>query len=223
MCTLQTKEKTDNCDGFAYPAALATTSTDVDGQRFDARYYERYYRNPRTRATTPQAVKRQAAFVAAYLKHLDLPVRRVLDIGCGLGWMLRSLQNEFPKAHCSGVEYSEHLCRKNGWIQGSVTDFSARAPFDLVVCHDVLPSLDAVQCRAAVINLAALCRGALYLGVLTEEDWDRCDRTRTDPDVHLRPAKWYRRQLEREFSSIGGGVFLKKAAPVTLWSLETLA
>lgn len=191
-------------------------------QRFDARYYERYYTNPRTRATTPQAVTRQAAFVAAYLKHLDLPIRRVLDIGCGLGWMLRALQSEFPKARCTGVEYSAHLCHKNGWTPGSVTDFTARVPYDLVVCHDVLPSLDDSRCRAAIANLGQLCRGALYLGVLTAEDWDHCDRARTDPDVHLRPAKWYTRHLAKDFQSVGGGVFIKIPPPVTLWSLETI-
>ena len=189
-------------------------------QRFDATYYDRYYRNPRTRATTPQAVRRQAAFVAACLRHLQVPVRRVLDIGCGLGWMLQSLQNEFPKAQSVGVEYSEHLCRKNGWTRGSVTDFTARAPFDLVVCHDVLPSLDERACRAAIENLATLSRGALYLGALTSEDWAHCDRARTDPDVFLRPAKWYRRRLDKEFQSIGGGIFLRKPLAITLWSLE---
>jgi SAM-dependent methyltransferase len=190
--------------------------------RFDARYYERYYKNPKTRATTPQAVRRQAAFVAAYLKHLDIPVRRVLDIGCGLGWMLRALSDELPKAHCTGVEFSEHLCRKNGWIRGSVIDYDARTPFDLVVCNDVLPSLDARDCRAALENLTRLCRGALYLGVLAAEDWDHCDRARTDPDVYLRPINWYRRQLAKNFHNVGGGVFVKKPAAVTLWSLETI-
>jgi hypothetical protein len=65
-----------------------------------------------------------------------------------------------------------------------------------------------------------LCRGALYLGVLTAEDWDHCDRARTDPDVFLRPAKWYRKQLDRNFQSIGGGVFIRKPLPITLWALE---
>ncbi len=167
-------------------------------------------------------MRRQAAFVAAYLKHLDIPVRRVLDIGCGLGWMLRALQHELPKARCTGVEFSEHLCNKNGWIRGSVTDYDARTPYDLVVCNDVLPSLDARDCRAALENLARLSRGALYLGVLAAEDWDHCDRARTDPDVYLRPINWYRRQLAKNFHNVGGGVFVKKPAAVTLWSLETI-
>jgi SAM-dependent methyltransferase len=196
-----------------------TTKRSVEPS-FDAKYYDRYYRNPGTRATTPQAVRRQAAFVASLLRHIEIPVRRVLDIGCGLGWMLQSLQNEFPKARCTGVEYSEHLCSKNGWTRGSVVDFTARSPFDLVVCHDVLPSLDDKACRAAIGNLATLCRGALYLGVLTAEDWDHCDRARTDPDVFLRPAKWYRKQLDRNFQSIGGGVFIRKPLPIALWALE---
>ena len=120
--------------------------------RFDARYYRRFYRNPRTRAATPRTVARQAAFIAAYLRHLELPVRRVLDIGCGLGWMLGALGREFPKARTTGVEYSEYVCAKHGWTQGSVTDYRARAPFDLVVCNDVLPSLDDAACRTAIAN-----------------------------------------------------------------------
>ena len=189
--------------------------------RFDARYYRRYYQNPRTRATTPGAVRRQAAFVAAYLKHLELPVRRIVDVGCGLGWMLRALQRAFPGASAQGVEYSAHLCALHGWTHASATDFASRTPFDLVVCHDVLPSLDDAACRAAIANLARLCRGALYVGILTEEDWENCDRARTDPHVHLRPARWYRRELSKHFTGIGGGVFLKKPVSVALWSLET--
>ena len=112
--------------------------------------------------------------------------------------MLHALQNEFPKARCTGVEYSEHLCSKNGWIRGSVIDYAARTPYDLVVCHDVLPSLDDTTAARRSRIWRRLCRGALYLGVLAAEDWDHCDRARTDPDVFLRPAKWYRRQLDEE-------------------------
>ncbi len=190
--------------------------------RFNARYYERFYRNPATRAATPQSVRRQAAFVAAYLKHIELPVRRILDIGCGLGWMLRAFEKSFPRARCDGVEYSEHLCAKRGWTQGSVTDFSAATPYDLVICHDVLPALNDANCEIALENLARLCRGALHLGVLTAEDWAQCDQERTDADVFLRSADWYRKRLARHFDNVGGGIFLRRDADVTLWALETL-
>jgi 2-polyprenyl-3-methyl-5-hydroxy-6-metoxy-1,4-benzoquinol methylase len=189
--------------------------------RFDAQYYRRFYRNPRTRATTPHSVRRQAAFIAAYLRHLELPVRRVLDIGCGLGWMLAALEHEFPKASTTGVEYSEYVCLQHGWTQGSVTDYRSRTPFDLVVCNDVLPSLDNEACRAAIANLGRLCRGALYLGVLTAEDRKRCDPARTDLDVHVRSAAWYRKQLAKRFVAVGGGLFLKQPLEVTVWALET--
>ncbi len=86
----------------------------------------------------------------------------------------------------------------------------------------MLPSLDARQCNAALANLARLSRGALYLGVLAAEDWDHCDRARTDPNVYLRNIGWYRRRLAKHFHNVGGGVFVKKPAPVTLWSLETI-
>ena len=42
---------------------------------FDKAYYDRFYRNPDTRAVTPAAVRRQAQFIAAYLSHLEVPVR----------------------------------------------------------------------------------------------------------------------------------------------------
>ncbi|MCY4495706.1 MAG: hypothetical protein OXC14_00285, partial [Rhodospirillaceae bacterium] len=74
---------------------------------------------------------------------------------------------------------------------------------------------------AAIANLATLCRGALYFGALTREDWEEnCDRFRTDGEVSLRSARWYRRRLQRDFTPIGGGLFLRKPVAVTLWSLE---
>ena len=102
-----------------------------------------------------------------------------------------------------------------------MVDYLGRGRFDLVICHDVIQYLGNADASRAIDNLASLSRGALYLGVLTREDWnEHCDRERTDDQVHLRAARWYRRRLDRHFTAAGGGVFLKKDAPVVLWSLE---
>lgn len=197
-----------------------TISSSRPTPEFDKAYYDRYYRNPDTRAMTPAAARRQAAFIAAYLRHLGLPVTRLLDVGCGTGNLLRALGREFPRARAEGVEVSPYLCRRYGWHRASVVDFSSRVPFDLIVCNDVLAYLDKRACRDALGNLAALCRGALFLGVLTEEDRAICDEKRTDPAQIARPVAWYRRQLNKHFVSVGGGLFLKRPLPVTVWNLE---
>ena len=47
--------------------------------------------------------------------------------------------------------------------------------------------------RRALNNLARLCRGMLYFTALTRKDWDEnCDQSRTDSQVYLRTASWYR-------------------------------
>ena len=188
--------------------------------RFDAAYYRRFYLNPTTRAATVNDAKHQAAFICAYLRYLGVPVRRVLDLGCGLGRTLRAISREFPTATCVGVEYSDYLCARYGWTPGSALDYRARVPFDLVVCNDVLPSLDTGDCAIALRNLAKLSRGALFLGAITAEDWDLADKKRTDRNIHLRPASWYRRRLARHFEAVGGGLYLKKPRSVVIWALD---
>ena len=193
----------------------------ASSNRFDAAYYERFYADPLTCSVTDDEVDRQIAFVSAYLKHIALRVRRILDLGCGLGMMQAPLMRGFPDARYQGVEFSEYLCAELGWQRGSVVNYRSKTPFDLVVCHDVIQYLDDDDADLAIRNLAALCRGALYLGVLTTEDWhENCDPTRTDDQVVLRSTAWYRERLSRHFVSAGGGVFVKSEAPVVLWSLE---
>ncbi len=189
-------------------------------RRFDKAYYDRFYRNPLTRAVSPAAVKRQAAFIGAYLKHLEIPIASIVDIGCGVGTLLRALQHTFPRARCQGVEYSDYLCERYGWKRGSVEAYEAATAYDLVVCNDVLPYLDDQTCSKALGNLGRLSRGALYCGALTREDLKHCDPDRTDLQQHVRPVTWYRERLAKEFMNVGGGLFLKRPVEVTVWVLD---
>lgn len=191
--------------------------------RFDKAYFDRYYRNPRTRVVSKKAIRKLTAFVAAYLKLMDLPVRRILDMGCGLGLWKEPLKTHFPKASYLGVEISDHACKQHGWTKGSVVDFEGRGAFDLVICQGVLQYLDNREARKAIANLASLTRGALYLEALTKADWEEnVDRETTDGNVHLRSGSWYRKELSRYFSNCGGGLFLAPDAQAMLFELEYL-
>ena len=189
--------------------------------KFDAGFYQRYYRDPGTRVASREDALRLGRFVCAYTAYLGFSVRRVLDAGCGLGHMRGAVREFFPRARYVGLEASEYLCKLHGWVRGSVADYAPRAPFDLVICHDVLQYLPDEDARAALGNLARLCRGALYFSVLTAGDWRRnADRARTDPGVRLRPAGWYRNRLARHFHPVGGGLVARRGYSPLLWELE---
>jgi SAM-dependent methyltransferase len=193
-------------------------------ERFNAGFYRRFYVDPKTRVVTRAEMARRADLLAAFVRHGELKLRSILDVGCGLGLMRQQLLRHFPQARYTGLEVSDYLCRKHGWVQGSAATYRSDRPFDLVVCYDVLQYLDAREAADAIRNLGTLCRGVLHFGVLTREDWDRyCDRRRTDRSVSIRPANWYRRRLAPVFINAGSGMFVRRGAPVHLWELEQVA
>lgn len=190
-------------------------------ERFDEAFYRRHYFNPNTRVVTRSEMTRRADLIAAFARHGELRVRTILDVGCGIGLMHRQLVKHFPRAEYVGLEVSEYLCRRHGWVQDSASTYDPARSFDLVICYDVLQYLDARAAAAAVRNLGRLCRGILHFGVLTQEDWDLyCDQRNTDRNVHLRPGIWYRRRLAPAFINSGSGMFVRRGAPVHLWELD---
>jgi 2-polyprenyl-3-methyl-5-hydroxy-6-metoxy-1,4-benzoquinol methylase len=188
---------------------------------FDAAYYRRFYLRAATRAMSQPETERRAAVVASIVAQLDLPVKRILDMGCGLGWFKQPLLNVFPKAHYSGVEYSDYLCREHGWQHGSVVDYAGRGQFDLLVCCDVIQYLDDHAATLAINNLARLCRGALYLHIPTKQDWQTLmDPSGTDANIHVRPGKWYQQRLRKHFNHVGNGVLIKRDVQALQWELH---
>lgn len=191
---------------------------------FDEAYYQKFYRDRRTRVADRKSCALLAGFVFAYLDYLRLPVGKVLDVGCGTGLWRREVRQRYPGALYVGVETSEYACAKYGWERGSVVDYRTSEDFDLVICQGVLQYLDDEQAEAALDNLPRLATSALYLEFLTTEDWERnCNREITDGKVHLRSVAWYRKRLQRHFRNCGGGLFLSRASPAVLYEIETLA
>jgi SAM-dependent methyltransferase len=190
-------------------------------QLFDEQYYAHFYGRSCHRAADRRADARLGDFICAYLGYLEQPVRSVIDFGCGFGEWKDVIASHFPRARYTGVEISEYLCEKYGWVHGSVVDFRSAKPFDLVICKDTLQYLSSRELEKAVRNFSRLCRGALYVSVLTREDWEEnCDQSRTDAAVHIRSANAYRRVLRPYFTNVGGGLFLSPRSPAIPWELE---
>jgi trans-aconitate methyltransferase len=188
---------------------------------FEAAYFRKFYLNAATRVVTPREMRARAALIVAALAHASIPVRSILDAGCGIGLLRKPFAELLPKARYTGLEASEYLCGRYGWTQGSVIDYATPRPSDLVVCYDVLQYLDDRNAARAVKNLARLSRAALYVSALTREDWrENCDQTRTDPAVHLRSGDWYRRRLQKHFRYLGFGLWLRRDVTAILWDME---
>jgi SAM-dependent methyltransferase len=193
----------------------------VPANNFSAAYFRKYYLNASTRVVTAAEMRNRAAIIASSLRQCQIPVRRILDAGCGIGLLRKPFKEFLPGAHYVGLEASDYLCRRFGWTHGSVVDFAPRKPFDLVICYDVLQYLTDSQATRAIANFARLSRAALYVSALTQEDWRaNCDRSRTDRAVHLRAGAWYRRRLNKSFCYVGFGIWVRKSVTAILWEME---
>src|SRR5678815_2903534 len=117
---------------------IAAMLGSMSRRAFDAAFYRRFYFDPRTQVTTRAETVARAKTVAALVEHLDVPVRAILDAGCGLGWMRRPLLRAFPHATYTGIEVSRHVCERYGWTHASIASYRTRKRFDLVICYDVL-------------------------------------------------------------------------------------
>src|SRR5262245_50586921 len=61
-----------NMETSAKPAAKA---------QFDSAYYRRFYLTAATRAMSREQTEIRGALIAALVKQLDIPVKRILDVG----------------------------------------------------------------------------------------------------------------------------------------------
>jgi SAM-dependent methyltransferase len=162
---------------------------------YDRQYFEKWYRNPRTRVSTALEVRRKVSVALSMTEYfLRRTIRSVLDVGCGEGVWREHLRELRPRVTYLGLDPSEYVVERFGRLRnlrqatfGELKSLRLRG-FDLVVCSDVLHYVDEREIRPGVAEIARLTDGVAYLEVLTRED----DIIGDLDGLIRRPAKWYR-------------------------------
>jgi SAM-dependent methyltransferase len=172
-------------------------------KEYDRAYFEKWYRDPRHRVTSPAALARKVRMVVGIAEyHLGRELRSVLDIGCGEAPWSIHLRNFRRNASYLGLDQSSYAVERYGRSRNvkkagvhEVGLYAGAGPFDLVICSDVLHYVDDDDLERALAPLAAMTAGVAFLEVLVDEDHPTGDLS----GWHRRNAAWY---LQR-FTSAG--------------------
>jgi 2-polyprenyl-3-methyl-5-hydroxy-6-metoxy-1,4-benzoquinol methylase len=189
--------------------------------RFDAAYFRRYYESRRSRVYGREHIDNLARGVTGMVRWFGGEIDGVLDVGAGIGLWKAWFAENMPGTRYRSIDVSEYACERYGHEQRDITAWRARERFDVVVCQGVLPYLDDEACDRAVGNMAAMCRGFLYLEAITARDIrDVCDRKKTDTSIRARPASFYRRMLAQRFEPLGCGLYHVRGGDKLFYELE---
>jgi SAM-dependent methyltransferase len=196
------------------------------GKRYDAAYFDKWYRDPEHRVRTAAEFARQVDFVLHLAEWvLERKVTSVLDVGCGEGQWGVALRKRRPRLAYTGIDPSEWAVsmhgKRRGVRQGSITDLdrllAPDAQFDLVLCVGMLNYLDAPTLRSGLRQVAARTGGVAYLELFTQGDEYVGDTQWPRP----KPAAWYRTLLRSSgFVPLGMQCYVTVAEADRLSALE---
>ena len=191
------------------------------GSPFDAAYFKRFYESRRSRVYGREQIDHLARGVTGFVQWFGGELESVLDLGAGTGHWRDWFKDNLPEVRYRSVDISAYACKTYGHERRDISKWRARERFDLLVCQGVLPYLDDEACDRALSNMAAMCKGFLYLEAITSRDLrEVVDRTRTDTTIKPRSARFYRRLLSRDFEGLGCGLYHAKGGYVVFYDPE---
>jgi 2-polyprenyl-3-methyl-5-hydroxy-6-metoxy-1,4-benzoquinol methylase len=189
---------------------------------FDAEYYRKLYESAETRVYGPEEIAHLCRGVTGFIDFMGMPLESVLDAGAGTGMVRDWFVRERPAAKVRSTDISEYACQNYGHERHDLATW-CDGEYDLIVCHGVLAYLKDEACADAIANLGKMCRGFLYVSLVTQEDITQAavDFKTTDLDgIEWREARFYLDLLKRDFIRLGLGLFYRRGGPLHLASLE---
>jgi SAM-dependent methyltransferase len=145
---------------------------------YDEAYFNKWYRDPRTRVHSPEAVRRKVRMVVGAAEYfLGRKVRTVLDIGAGEGRWRAELRRMRPGIRYVGLDPSEYVVARYGKRRNirlgsfeQLPSLSVGLGFDLVVCADVLQYVTDAALKRGVRHIAGLIHSVAFLEAYTTGD-----------------------------------------------------
>jgi hypothetical protein len=191
------------------------------GVSFDESYFRRFYESRRSRVYGSEQIDHLARGVTGFVRWFGGEIDRVLDVGAGTGLWGEWFRAHLPDAEYRSIDVSDYACDKFGHEKRDIATWRGRRKYDLVICQGVLPYLEDAACERAIANMAAMCRGFLYVEAITARDLrDVCDRSKTDVRVLARPARFYQRALRKHFEPLGCGLHHVAGGDKLFYDLE---
>jgi len=181
--------------------------------RYDRAYFDRWYRDSKTRVKSGASIRRKAALALSVAEYyLERPVRTVLDVGCGEGNWLPALKSLRPGIRYTGVDASTYAVGRFGKRRNirlgsfaTLEEIGLADDYDLIVCSDALFYLPLEELKAGIASLAARAAGVAFLELYTEKDSLIGDF----PNEGLQSADYYRRLLKAHgFLRVGSHCYL---------------
>lgn len=168
---------------------------------YDRNYFERWYRHPRHRVSTREALTRKVRMAVSITEFLiNRPIRTVLDVGCGEAPWYPILRRMRPGVRYVGVDSSEYAIERYGNSRnirhgtlGTLGTMKSLRVSDLVVCADVLQYVDNSEAERGLRAIHRLVGGAAYIEAFATEDAMAGDHV----NWHERTAVQYRRLFRR--------------------------
>lgn len=200
--------------------------------RFDRDYYRRFYLDPDTAVTTLDEVELRAAAVYYTARAFDVPIRRVLDIGGGIGLWGSALKRLDRAIHYTLLEPSEDAIRiakeeRPSDIDGIVPEgilgwAGDERGYDLVLCAGVVQYIEERDIKKALRVIASHTRYVLFFETFTEEDVTERRIDKRSDSGYARPASAYLSAFEKHgLVHLGASLFVReKTIPVVPWELD---